>query len=498
MGSVRADSLSFAYDGGEAVLKSCSFHLQAGWAGLVGANGAGKTTLLRVLAGQVPPDTGLVSIEPTGAPVVLCPQRIDTAGDSIAAFAENQQGVAARLRGLLALQAQQLARWSSLSPGERKRWQIGAALSSDPSVLFLDEPTNHIDSNTRDLLLAALRSFMGVGLVVSHDRAVLEALTDRTIWLSEGRVDAYDAPYGQAQAIRNADARRATQERTTAKEKIKRAKKTLGDTRRRHEAAQHSMSGQRRNAKDRDARSAGAKARRALAEARLGREVARRRAASERALAKLPSPPHVDPTAASVFLEFVPAPKRQLLSLREAEICAGSHPVLNEVSVRLERQDRVRLAGANGAGKSTLLRELLSASALDPTRIFYLPQETDAHDAAELVKEVRRMPPEARGRVLSLVGRMGSDPTRLMSTALPSPGEARKLQIAIGLGRLVWLVILDEPTNHLDLPSVDRLKDALNDYPGALLLVSHDDGFADELTSTRWLIKDGQIEISER
>ncbi len=495
MGSIYADSVSFAYDGGEPIIREATLHLTDGWAGLVGANGAGKTTLLRLLAGEVVPDAGHCLVKPTGATVVLCPQRVDDLDDAIEAFAEDEGGVAARLRGTLALADRPIERWPSLSPGERKRWQIGAALCREPTVLLLDEPTNHIDSGTRNVLREALRRFRGLGVLVSHDRELLDTITTRTFWLSEGRVDTYEAPYGRARGIRTADSQRANHERAEAKVRITRARKTLEHTRRRHESAQRAMSGRGRDAKDRDARSAGAKARRALAEARLGREVSRRRSATERALARLPASPAVQSEAASMFVDFVPASKRRLLSLQSTEVVAGTKTLLRDVSVHLDRHDRVRLDGPNGAGKTTLLSCLLSASRLDPARVFHLPQDTDVEGGAALVRVVRQMDAATRGRVLALMARMGSDPGRIMTTDRPSPGETRKLQIAIGLGRLVWAVVLDEPTNHLDLPSVDRMKEALSDYPGALLLVSHDSAFADGLTSARWRIAEGHLEV---
>jgi ATPase subunit of ABC transporter with duplicated ATPase domains len=92
---------------------------------------------------------------------------------------------AARIRGRLALDPAAIARWTSLSLGERKRWQIGAALVETPNVLLLDEPTNHLDTRARELLVAALARFRGIGVVVSHDRALLDALTEMTLRLSQ-------------------------------------------------------------------------------------------------------------------------------------------------------------------------------------------------------------------------------------------------------------------------------------------------------------------------
>src|SRR5690606_36791624 len=105
-------------------------------------------------------------------------------------------------------------------------------------------------------------------------------------------------------------------------------------------------------------------------------------------------------------------------------------------------------------------------------------QELDETARRWILDELRALPPAERGRALSLVAALGVDPGRLLASALPSPGEARKVLLASGLGRGVWLVALDEPTNHLDLPSIERLEAALGASPGALLLVTLDERFA--------------------
>jgi ATPase subunit of ABC transporter with duplicated ATPase domains len=105
------------------------------------------------------------------------------------------------------------------------------------------------------------------------------------------------------------------------------------------------------------------------------------------------------------------------------------------------------------------------------------------------------MPPDARGRLLGVVAALGVEPARLLRTREPSPGEAKKLLLAEGLARHVWCAVLDEPTNHLDVPSIERLERALGAFPGALLLVTHDERMAEVTTGATWLIESGRLEV---
>jgi hypothetical protein len=176
----------------------------------------------------------------------------------------------------------------------------------------------------------------------------------------------------------------------------------------------------------------------AWAEDRAGRKVELLRREAERAAAAIPALPAARELGRSVFLGFERSPRPWLLEVDAPELTAGE------------------------------LRAALEA--------------------------VRALPPEGRGRVLSLVAALGCDPARLLASAAPSPGEARKLVLALGLGGHAWAVLLDEPTNHLDLPSIERLEAALAAYPGALLMVTHDPRLAARCTRTTWRVAGGRVE----
>ena len=495
MPSIRFDRVTFAHHDAFPLLDHASAVFPDGWTGLVGENGAGKSTLLRLVAAELAPRQGRIHVEPEGATVVLCHQDVDLPGDDVRSLAARDDGPAWRLRGELQLDGADLERWSTLSPGERRRWQIAAMLAREPRVLLLDEPTNHLDADGRALVLAALQRFRGAGILVSHDRALLEALTIRTARLHRGQLTLTDGDYGEAREVWAAADARARDVRAQAKAEVGRAHRALVQARQAHAAAGRAQAGRTLDRKDHDARSMGAKNRRASAEARLGADVRRLRTVVDRASAALPRS-HVEvELGRSVFLGYTPAPRRVILSLDAPELRAGPTVLALDVHAVLRREDRVRLAGPNGAGKSTLLSRLLEASPSRAEQVFFLGQEVGRDDGRAVLDRVRVLPPDARGRTLSLVAALGTDPDRLLASGAPSAGEVRKLLLAEGLARRPWAVVLDEPTNHLDLPTVERLAAALVAYPGALLLVTHDDALAEACTTTRWELHDRRLVV---
>jgi len=232
MSAIHASHVSFSYSSAVSVIDDASFDLGSGWTGLVGANGAGKSTLLSLLAGEHPPDAGSITLVPTGTEPVLCQQRVDDLTVAIEAFAALWDRVAVRLRARLRLEVADLDRWPTLSPGERKRWQIGAAVAATPDVLLLDEPTNHLDGEARALLLEVLGSFTGTGIVVSHDREVLRMLTTHTLRIHRGRVRLWNGSYEMARDSWEPEAIVTQREYERLKREQKKTKRRLADQRR--------------------------------------------------------------------------------------------------------------------------------------------------------------------------------------------------------------------------------------------------------------------------
>ena len=189
--SVALRDVTFSYDSAEHPLfADLSAHFPFGFTGVVGANGAGKTTLLRLLIGELAPSRGSIH-GTTGA--IYCAQRTDYPPQGLHEFLNDWGAHACELRGRLDIDLDYVERWDNLSHGERKRAQIALALWESPPVLALDEPTNHIDLRARSLLIESLQQFQGVGLIVSHDRELLDALCSQILWLQppEARARAF-------------------------------------------------------------------------------------------------------------------------------------------------------------------------------------------------------------------------------------------------------------------------------------------------------------------
>lgn len=496
MPAIHFHDLTFQYSSAVPVITAASLSLGPGWTGVVGANGAGKTTLIRLVEGSLLPSSGTMTLDPAGGVVVHCPQMADTVDGNTTTLADAWDGVAHTLLGRLQLNRDELSRWDTLSPGERKRWQVGGALYREPDVLLLDEPTNHLDARARDLLVDALRGFRGVGLVVSHDRTVLNTLCTRVLRIAGGSIELWNGGYDTAHAsweAREAELRGGYEQVVAER---KRTRRRLADKRRATvtKEAQHKRQLRTAGVKDKDARSMEKKGRFQGGQKQGSHEIALLRDEVERLSSAAAGFDMERQLGGDLHFEYEPPRRSRLLSL-SGPLQIGGETLVADTDVTIERGDRILLTGPNGAGKSTLLRALLDSSTLPAERVLHLPQELTEAETDVLMRNVTALDPETKGRVLGIVGVLGSDPKRVLATDVPSPGEARKLLIAMGLGTSAWVLLLDEPTNHLDLPSIERLEGALEAYPGAMVVVTHDDHFARNTAETTWHIDNGELTV---
>jgi len=444
---------------------------------LVGRNGAGKSTLLRILAGEPIADSGTRFAQP-GATVARLPQEPDFSGHSsvaryVASALAGSHGPADyRVASLLDEMRLDGARNpADLSGGEARRAVLARALVGEPDVLLLDEPTNHLDLPTIEWLEEKLSAWKGAYVLVSHDRRLLTNLARSVLWLDRGIVRRLDKGYAAFEDWSSEILEREATERHKLDRLIERESEWAGKS---------------------------IRARRTRNEGRL------------RALAELRKQrrQQIGPTGRAT-LSVGPAEQSGALAITARNISKrwGERTIVENFSTRIFRRDRIGLIGPNGAGKTTLLRLLIGEllpdtgsvklganlvpvvidqrrAALDPDKT---PWEILADRNDHLLVRGRQMHVMSYLREYLFRDEQARQPVRTLSG-----GERNRLLLAKALAAPSNLLVLDEPTNDLDADTLDLLQEALGDYDGTVLLVSHDRDFLDRLvTSTIALEGDG-------
>ena len=525
--TLTCTSLSFAWPDGTPVLDGLDIAFGPGRTGLVGANGAGKSTLLKLIAGELTPSGGTVRV--TGE-VGYLPQNVTL---DTALRVDEALGIAARRAALHAIEAGDASEahfetlgddWDveeralatlgelglgrigldrtvgEVSGGESVLLRLAALLLARPDVLLLDEPTNNLDLYARRRLYAAVASWSGVLVVVSHDRELLD-LVDQVADLRAGEVTWYGGTfteYEEALAVEQeaaermvrvaeADLRRQKRELVDAQVKLARRKRygqKMWDQRREPKIV---MGARRRAAQE----SAGKH--RILHEERLAE-------ARERLDDAVEAVRDDDEIRVDLPYTAVP-PGRTVLTLQDLELAYGARA---RGGLEVRGPERVALIGRNGAGKTTLLRTVagelapVSGEVRAHVPVRFLPQRLDVLDDGLTVAEnVARFAPDAtNNRVRARLARFlfrGARADRKAATL--SGGERFRAALAALLlaEPAPQLLMLDEPTNNLDLASVRQLTTALESYEGALIVASHDLPFLGSIGITRWLLMDGEL-----
>lgn len=484
---LRLKNLSFSYDeASEELFKRVELTLNNGWTAFSGPNGAGKSTLLKLICGSLSPQQG--SIESPGA-LYYCPQRTDSPPPDFEELLYAFDGKAGKLISSLELCYDWPGRWESLSHGERKRAQIATALWKEPAVLAIDEPTNHLDVEAKEMIIRALQSFQGIGLLVSHDRALSDLLCNRTIFLDPSGL--IDRPGGISRALEQLEQEELHKRREY--ENIRgEVKRLTSEARRRQkiaDSAKGRLSKKRLDPKDHDGRAKRDLAKLTGKDGVGGKLLNQMKGRIEQSEARLKGISLKKEYKGGIKLETERSKKRFLYTGEPStlEFQGGGSLILPRLTIQCD--DRIALTGPNGGGKSTLLREIVTKSSLSADELLYLPQELTAEESEKQLREIKKLSGNILGRLMNIISRLGSLPKRLLETVEPSPGEMRKLLLALGITKNPQLIIMDEPTNHLDLHSIQALEQLLADCPCALLLVSHDTQFVEMTTEINWKVE---------
>ncbi len=492
-------NLSFCYEGSPSdIFEDVTFQLSPGWTGLAGANGSGKSTLLKLIAGEL---TGIRGGIISGGNSVYCRQETDHPPQNAAQFDQSCSSDTLKIRRMLGLCDDWADRWPTLSHGERKRYQIAAALSLRPDILLLDEPTNHVDHDTRRILSGALRRFHGIGLLVSHDRELLDNLCHTMLLLESPGITQYRCGYTDMENEIRKSRKHAEKQQKQVRRQIRKVRKQARQQRSLADQAQKKRSKKHIAPRDHDAKSkidmARLTGRDGLAGQQL-KKVQHRLSILENQKAGL-----TQVKRKNLGIEFQTSSRshRFPLIITEGQQKLDAVRQLIWPELRIEEDSRIGLTGANGSGKTTLITCLLQQFALIRDEILVIPQEIDTAQSARLVQQIRKADRRTIGQLMTIVSHLDSDPKRVLETDRPSPGETRKLMLAEGILKAPALIIMDEPTNHLDLPSIQCLEEALAQVPAALILVSHDFVFLRKLVTDYWQLrseKDECIRLQRR
>ncbi len=498
--------------GAEDILLGISGEIDKGdRIGLVGRNGAGKTTLLHVLTGELKPTDGARHIA-RGVTVGIVEQIPQTSSSVHTVYAEattaftdllnleiaveeaahdlsaggeeaaqryaslqheleHRGGYTYRsrlsqvLNGLGLREDQWLTPVGELSGGQRTRLALAKALLGQADLLILDEPTNHIDIDAMRWLDGFLSNWPGTLVVTSHDRYFLDRVVNRVWSLEVGKVRSYRGNYSQFEVLREAEQELLQKQALAQQEFIAKEEAFI----RRYGAGQRA-----REAKGRQKRLD------RVERIQVGKKM-----------------------RSAHFQLKAQRSGDVVLTTKDLSVGYDDVPLLKAGSLEVERGQKIALLGSNGSGKTTLLKTI--SRELDPiagslrlgsnVSLAHYWQEAENLDMnATVYEELRRertMDPQEARNVLGRFLFSGADVDKQVS--MLSGGERSRLALAKLMLENANLLLLDEPTNHLDIPARQSLEEALTEYPGSILFVSHDRRLIDELATALWTIEDGRI-----
>lgn len=420
--------------------------------GLVGSNGSGKSTLLKMIVGEDRDYSGHINLKKTFAYVP------------------------------------QLKEPSKESGGEQAFRAICEALSRPVDLLILDEPTSNLDAGHLARLLEILFQFPGAVILVSHDRAFLDQ-TVQQIWaIDQGQVSLYPGNYSHYKVEKQKEAERQAVAYAVYKNKLDRLEK---EAQGRMARAKH-FKKKKKGVSDADFKVQGYTGRYDGQQKALARSAKALERRIDR-LEKLSVPQEDRPFQ---FKELGPVAKgggRTLINLQAGSVQAGVRPLFTFSSFRIQSGDKVSVTGPNKAGKTTFLRQIinhdLAGYYADDLRIGYFAQDFTVLDGRKSIRDNIGQVEQPEAVVWTILAALGFNGYKMKTPVVQlSGGEQVRLSIAKMLLSSYNLLILDEPTNYLDIPTREALEHFVQGYPGAVILVSHDQAFVQATTDRHYFI----------
>lgn len=469
---------------GQELFRELSFMANPGdRVAIIGQNGCGKSTLLRILAGAETADAG--TVERVQEQVLYVPQHLDAdATQTLNDYLDlAEYGDGWRLLSDLDMIDVPLdAPIAPLSGGQKTKLQLIKAFSCPSTMLLLDEPTNHLDVATQEWLIAEIKRFRGIIVLVSHDRAFLNHVATHVVELDAATRQAM-VFHGNYDVYKEEKAawRERQQEAYELQQKRKREMEEWLVLKR-QEATVHPNPATGRLIRH--------------MEHRLEREIERQQVLR----------PMVGKRMKSANFAGMVHQGKWIVRLVGVEKTLGSTRVLDGVSLELRGAARVRLSGENGSGKSTIMRLLAGEMAPDAgtvavgenVQVGYFAQQLEHLDSKQTVYEAFRTGVTgslSEGRIRAILGAyLFTGEAIEKRVGQLSYGERVRLRFAMMLQHEYQLLLLDEPTNHLDIPSREAIEAGLRAYEGAMLIISHDDYFAQAIGVTQeYVLQQGAL-----
>ena len=506
--------------GGNSIFENLSLAVKTGERlGVVGRNGSGKTTLFKLLAGVESPDSGLIHYKKgvtigylaqiptlakttTGMDVLysafedltemqaqLAKLEIKMASADpdemeklLKRYGDLQETFASRDgyamdseidRVITGLQLKPFVgrSFDQLSGGEQTKIMLGRLLLTKPDLLLLDEPTNHLDLFAVEWLEEFLKEYAGTVVIVSHDRYFLDCVVTKIADLEDGEIQLYHGDYSHFVIEKEQRLMREFQEYEEQQKKIRKMKEAIKRLRIWANEANPPNAGLHRQARN-----------------------------MERALERMEKvrKPLIDPKKMALAFDAAPRSGKEVVVMKAVSKSFGEQELLREANLHVYWKDRMAIVGRNGSGKSTILKVLLGELPVDDglsklgsnVKVGSLSQHFEIGDPkARLLDVFREGVSVAEGDARHILAKfMFYGPDVFKRIADLSGGERMRLRLAQLMHQDINFLVLDEPTNHLDIESREVLEEALEDFPGTILAVSHDRYFLNKLfPRTAWL-----------